>query len=125
MPKGNNSISLISRSKVPKFKTVTYGHIFTEIRPHKSETYRVCLTVRRYRLEIDGVKTMKYAGLVTTKMLLNSTVSTPGSRLCTFYIKEFYYGKPMIDCEYMRIQLASIPQDIIDQYDLETIQNEG
>ena len=31
----------------------------------------------------------------------------------------------MSDCEYMRIQLAAITQEIIYHYDLDTIQHEG
>ena len=74
--------------------------------------------------DFDGVIATQCAGLVTTKMLFNITVSTPGDRFCTFEIKYFYYGRPMRDYGYRKIQLASIQQDIIDQYDLETIQHE-
>ena len=31
----------------------------------------------------------------------------------------------MNNCEYIRIQFAAIPQEIIDQYDLEKIQHDG
>ena len=77
------------------------------------------------RLEFDGVTATQCAGLVTTKMLFKITVSTPGDRFCTFDIKDFYYGILMSACEYMGIQLVEIPQEIIDQYDLETIQYES
>ena len=78
-----------------------------------------------YRLDFDGVTATQCGVLLTTKTLFNSTVSTPGVRFCTFDIKYFYYGRSMSNCEYMRIQLAAIPQDIIDQYNLDTIQHEG
>ena len=67
----------------------------------------------------------QWEGFPTTKILFNSTVSTPGARFCTFEIKDFYYGSPMEYCKYMRIQLSSIPQDVIDQYNLETIKHDG
>ena len=70
------------------------------------------------------VTATQFAGLVTNKILFNSTVSTPGDRFCTFDIKDFYYVSLVSNCEYMRKQLEVIPQDIIDQYDLETIQHE-
>ena len=70
-------------------------------------------------------KTTQCAGLVTTKMLFNSTVSKPEARFCTFDIKDFYYRSRMSDCAYMRIKLAAILKEIIDQYDLETIKLEG
>ena len=66
-----------------------------------------------YRLDFDGVTATQCGVLLTTKTLFNSTVSTPGARFFTFDIKDFYYGSTMIDCEYMRIQLADIPQEII------------
>ena len=70
------------------------------------------------RLDFDGVTATQCAGLVTTKMLFNSTVSTLGAKFCIFDIKDFYYGRPMSNCEYTRIQLAANPKEIIYQYDL-------
>ena len=125
MPKGNNSIFLIPRGKVPKFKTVTYGRIVSEIRPHKIETHRFRITVGGDRLKFDDLAATQCAGMVTTKLLFNSSVSTPGDRFCTIEINDFYYGIPISDYEYMRIQLAAIPQVIIDQYYLGTIQHKG
>ena len=63
------------------------------------------ITVGGDRLEFDSVTTTQCAGLVTTKILFNSTVSTPGARFFTFDINDFYYGSPMKYYEYMRIQL--------------------
>ena len=119
MPKGNNINFFNPRVKYPKGKTVTYGRIVAEFRPHKTEKHRVHLTVGGDRLEFNGATATQCAGLVTTKILFNSTVSTPGARFFIFDIKDFYYGRPMINCDYMRIQLADIPQEIIDQYYLE------
>ena len=55
-----------------------YVRIVTEIRPHKAETHRVCLTVEGDRLEFYGVVSTQYAGLVNTKIMFNRTVSIPG-----------------------------------------------
>ena len=125
MLKGNNKIFFISRGKSPKVKKVTYGGIVAEIRPQKIENQCICLTVRGDRLDFDRVTETQCAGLVTTKMLFNSTVSTLGAKFCIFDIKDFYYGRPMSNCEYTRIQLSVTPKEIIDQYDLETIKHEG
>ena len=76
-------------------------------------------------LDFEGVTETQCAELVNTKILFNITVSTPGDRFCTSDIKYFYYGSPMRDCGYMKIQLTLIQQDIIYQYDLDTIQHEG
>ena len=76
-------------------KTVTYGRIVAEIRPHKAETHRVLFTVGGYRMKFDGVTETLCTGLVTTKIMFNSTVSTPGDHFCTFDIKDLYYGTSM------------------------------
>ena len=52
--------------------------------------------------------------MTTTKLLLNSFVSTPGAKFMTSDIKYFYLNTPMSQYEYMRISITLIPQDIID-----------
>jgi hypothetical protein len=56
---------------------VTYGRIVTQIRPQKTETHRVRLTVGSNRLEYAGSVSTPTANLTTAKCLLNSTISTP------------------------------------------------
>ena len=94
-PKGSNNIYFITRGKVPNGKKIPYGRIVAEIRPYKSETHRVCLTLRGYRLQFDGVAATNYVVLVTTKILFNGTLSTLGAQFCTFETKDFYYGSLM------------------------------
>ena len=53
---------------------------------------------------------------------MNSTISTPGVEFMTMDLKDLYYGTPMEEYEYMRILLTSIPQEIIDQYELKSIE---
>jgi hypothetical protein len=57
----------------------------------------------------------KTAGLVTAKIMLNSTID----------IKDFYLNNEMQCYEYMQISLDTIPQAIIDQYDLMSITHKG
>ena len=59
---------------------------------------------------------MEYRGDTRTKCvsLLNSTISTPRSRFGSMDVKNFYYGSPMLEYEYMRIAYNEIPQEIID-----------
>ena len=125
IPKGNNAIFFIPIDKVVNGKTIAYGCIVEEIRPHKSENRPVWLSVGRYRLDFDGVTATQCTGLETTKMLFNSTVSTPGARFGTFDIKDFYYGIPMEEYDYMQVHFLAIPQDIIYQYNLEVIQHDS
>jgi hypothetical protein len=61
----------------------------------------------------------------TVMLLLNSVLSTPNARFMTLDLHNFYLGTPLPDFEYMRIPLASIPQDIIAQYHLLDIAHDG
>ena len=92
MPKGNNTIFFIPRGKLPSSKMVTYGRIVKKIRPYKVETHCFRLEVGGERLEFDGMTATKCAGLLTTKIVFNDTLSTPGARFFKFYIKDLYYG---------------------------------
>ena len=62
------------------------------IRQTKSEVNRVRVTVVGHRLDFPGATTTQCTGLRTTKCLLNSTISTTGTRFMTLDMKYFYYG---------------------------------
>jgi hypothetical protein len=125
MPTGTNTIFFIPRSSVPVGRKVTYGRLVSTIRPTKDETHRVRVTVGGDRLDFPGITTTQCASLTTTKCLLNSTLSTPGARFMVLDIKNFYYGTPMDRFEYMKLPLALIPDEIITQYDLNSIASNG
>ena len=72
-------------------------------------------------LGFPGSTTTHCASLTTTKFLLNSTISTPGSCFMNLDIKDFYYGTAMARYEYMKLALACIPDKIIEQYSLCTL----
>ena len=95
------------------------------VRPTKAEVNRVRMTVGGDRLNFPGAITTHCAGLKTTKCLLNSTISTPGSHFMTLDIKDFYYGTAMARYEYMKLALACIPDKIIEQYSLRTLSSDG
>ncbi len=50
--------------------------------------------------------------MLTTKVLLNSVISTNGARFMTIDIKDFYLNTPMVCPEYMRLKLSDIPDNI-------------
>ena len=77
------------------------------------------------RLDFPGATTTHCAGLKTTKCLLNSTIYTPGACFKTLDIKDFYYGTAMDRYEYMKLALACIPDEIIEQYKLNTLSSDG
>ena len=95
MPTGNNTIFFIDNNRVTKQKKVTYGRVVAEINPHKVETHHVRLTVGGDILDFDRVTATQCASMYATKILMNSTISTPRSKLMTMYLRYFYHGTPV------------------------------
>jgi hypothetical protein len=118
MPHGTETIVFIRKADVPNGRKVTYGRIVAQIRPQKTETHRVRLTVGGDRLEYAGSVSTPTAKLTTAKCLLNSTISTPQGRFMVVDIKDFYLNTPMKVFEYMRMHISVIPEEIINQYNL-------
>ena len=119
--KGTNTIFFIHKSKVPGGKRVTYGRIVVSIRPEKAETHQVSITVGGDKISYDGPTATQCTSLITTKILLNSVVSTILALFMCVDIHDFYYNTPMVDFEYMKLPLSMFPQDIIDQYNLKDL----
>ena len=116
--KGTNTIFFVHHSEVPAGKRVTYGRIAVFIRPNKAETHRVRITMGGYKLSYDAPTATQCASLITTKILLNSVVSTILALFMCTDIHDFYYSTPMVDFEYMKLPLRMFPQEIIEQYNL-------
>ena len=58
------------------------------------------------------------ADMTTAKLVMNSTISTPGATFHCFDISNFYLNTPMERSEYMRIPTWAIPECIMKQYKL-------
>ena len=118
MPTGTNAVFFIPPSAVPIGRTATYLRLVASIRPHKTETHRVRVTVGGNQLDFPGDTTTNCASLTMTKCILNSTISTPGACFIPLDIKNFYYNTPIGRYEYMKISLEILPEEIIAQYNL-------
>jgi hypothetical protein len=116
--KGMNSMKFISKHKVPKHKTITYARFVSDIRPQKDEQERVRLTAGGNRLPYEGKTSTETAGLETTKILLNSTISTKDGKFACFDIGNMYLNTTLPSPEYMRIHVSMIPQEVIAEYDV-------
>ena len=116
--KGTNTCFWITRDKVPVHKKVTYARIVTDIRPEKDEPNRTRITAGGDRLDYLGDVSTKTAGLETTKIVLNSVVSTPDAKFMTIDISNMYLNTPLADYKYMRFHIDLIPQEVIDEYNL-------
>ena len=69
------------------------------IRPNKTETHRVRITVGGENLSYEGPTATQCEILITTKTLLNSVVSTILDMFVCADIHYFYYNTPMVDFE--------------------------
>jgi hypothetical protein len=94
-----NTIRFIRRSDIPKGRKVTYGS-------------------QGGKREIPGEKSTRTAGLTTAKILINSVISTQGAKFLVIDINNFYLNTPLGRFKYMVINLASLPQETIEKYDL-------
>ena len=70
------------------------------------------------RVHYPGNAGTPTADLLTVKLLINSTISTPNAKYMTMDIKDFYLNTPMAQYEYMRLRIANMPDDVIKHYNL-------
>ena len=56
--------------------------------------------------------------LELSKLLVNSVLSQKGATFGCFGVKNFYLGTPLNFPEYVRIKLADITQEFVDECDL-------
>jgi hypothetical protein len=110
---------------VPADRKVTYGRIVATIRPQKSETHRVGLTVGGNLIDYPGDVSTPTADMTTAKSIFNSVISTPDARFMCTDVKDFYLNTPMAQFEYMRLPIHIIPPKIVDQYKLLPLVQDG
>jgi hypothetical protein len=96
-----------------------------DIKDQKEEKERTRLTVGGDHIEYPGDKSTRTAGLTTSKILINSVISTPNAKFLVIDINNFYWNTPLGRFEYMVINLASLPQETIHKYDLKELAQEG
>ena len=118
---GTDTIFCIDKKDIPaaRWRDVTYGRIVVSFRPEKKDPNRVRLTVGGDRIHYPDDCGTPTAGMLTVKLLLNSVISTKNARFMTIDIKDFYLNTPMKRFEYMRLKMSEIPQDFIDEYNLQ------
>ena len=115
-----NTIKFICKGDVPKgrHKDVTYGQFVCTVQPERLEPNRTRFTVGGDRINYPCEVATPTAGMLVTKLLFNSVVSTKGAKFMTMDISNFYVMMPLKQPEYIRMKLADIPQEIIDEYKL-------
>jgi hypothetical protein len=120
-----NTIRFIRRSDIPKGRKVTYGSFVVDIKDHKEEKECTRLTVGGGQIEYPGDKSTRTAGLTTAKILINSVISTPSAKFIVIDINNFYLNTLLGRFEYMVINVASLPQETIEKYNLNELAQDG
>ena len=123
--KGSDCIRFVYKHQIPKGRNITFTRLVVDERPGKSDPNRTRITVMGNCLTFDGELYTETTDIMGTKMLLNSVLSTKGAKFMTIDIKNFYLGTPMAIFEYMKVKLDTIPQEIIDKYDLKDKESNG
>jgi len=121
---GTETCFFIQKSQVPKHKCATYGRIVCNVCPQKEEIYRTRLTVDGNLIDFPGNKSTPTVDLLTAKLLINSTISTPGAVFLGIDLANFYLNTLMAKPEYMRLRLDIIPKEIIIKYNLQDLVND-
>ncbi len=110
---GTDTCFFIPKSHVPAHKRPTYGHIFCNYQPQKEKKHHVRLTISGDCINYPGNKSTPMANLTMAKILINSTISTPGAKFWGINLANFYLSTPMLNPKYICLRLAIIPNEII------------
>jgi hypothetical protein len=122
---GTNKCFFIKLTNIPKDRNITYGKIFCNYKPHKTEKERVRLTAGGNRLDYSGDVTTSTADITTFKILITSTLSTKDASMMMMDIKIYYLGTPLQRFEYMKMLLSRFPKEIIQKYNLNALAVDG
>ena len=118
----SNTIEFISHKKLPRGRTAAYYN--PQVRTKEKEGVierRVRGTIGGDKVDYDGETKALTATMEEVKILLNSTVSTPGAEFIALDIRNFYLGTPLLRKEYMRISRKHLPKQTVDKYNLERL----
>ena len=123
--KGTNTITIgletnqiQKKNQISKYKQLVYVKICCNYQLQKEDPYRVHITVGGNQIFYPEETTSPTSDIITIKCLFNSVISTKVARFETLDIKYFYLNSKLKDYEYIFIDLALIPEEIIDKYNL-------
>ena len=121
---GTDTIVFIAKGEVPqdRWRDVRYGRICANYRPEKEDPNRIRLTFGGSNMNVPIDCGTPTADMLTVKVLLNSVVSTKNAKFMTIDIKNFYLCTPMERPEYMKLKIADMPENIIQQYNLRELE---
>jgi hypothetical protein len=117
----------IHYNNIPKERISDVAHtkVVCEVRPTKDDPNQTSITIGRNTITYLGNCRTRTGSLESVKLVINSTLSTPDARFMSMDLSNFYLMTPLDRPEYARIQLSVIPQEIIDEYKLESYAHNG
>jgi hypothetical protein len=119
---GINSIFVMKHEDIKlilnKDRTVTYARVVVDFRPQKADPHRIRITAGGNLINYPGELSTRTADLTTSKLMLNSVLSTPGAKYMCLDIKNFYLTAPLDRFEYMKMPIGLFPTWIDKQYNL-------
>ena len=117
----SQTIFAIKKSNIPNDRQgdITYGRICCNYRSEKKDPYRTLITMGGNLINYPGDCGTPTADILTLKTFFNSIISTLRLKFMTINIKDFYLMTPMARYEYFQMKLELIPQDVIDEYNLQ------
>jgi hypothetical protein len=105
---GTYTCFFIPKSHVPAHKRPIYGRVCCNYGPQKEEKHCIRPTVGGNCIGHPGNKSTPTADLTMAKLLINSTISTPGAKFWGINLANFYLNTPMPNPEYMHLRLDII-----------------
>ena len=124
---GTNTFFVTRYEDIPpeRRKEITYTSIVCEVRPQKADPNRTRITIGGNLICYPGEVSTPTASLELVKLMLNSVLSRKGAKFACFDISNFYLGTPLPRPEYVRMKIADIPQEFIDEYNLHKFVRDG
>ena len=115
-----NIIFFITKYQVPQdpFKDITYSQIVCNYCDQKAEKHRTRLTVGGNRINYPDNCVTPTSDLLTVKLLLNSIISNPDAKFMMLDIKHFHLKTPMKRYKYLRLEISTLPDKVIEEYQL-------
>ena len=118
MKYGTETIFFLPKHQVPVGIKETYANVVCDYILLKDYPYRVRFTVGGDRFIYPGDTSAPAASLLDSKLIFDSTISTPVDRFFCMDIKSYFLHNPMSRFEYMKILMRWFPKATIDQYNI-------
>ena len=120
-----DKIYFIFHKEKPKDKKATYMRVVCDIRPQKIETHRTRLTARGNLIDYPGDFITPKSDLTTMKLHVNSTISDVKARYMYMGVKILNLNNIIDRAKYIMLQIAMIPNEFVDKYNLQEKSHNG